>query len=99
MEMWTSKVKAWDEYKKEHFYLKALLFITIIDLPGLGCLSRQVTKGYKGCVVCMEDTDVKWMKNSKKMVYIGHRRFLTMEHPYQKNKKSFNGNIVDRLAP
>ena len=99
MEMWTSKVKVWDEYKKEHFYLKALLFVTISDLLGLGCLSGQVTKGYKGCVVCMEDMDAKWMKNSKKMVYMGHRRFLSMEHPYLKNKKSFYSKTEDRLAP
>ena len=99
MEMWTSKVKVWDEYKKEHFYLKALLFITISDLLGLGCLSGQVTKGYKGCVVCMEDTDAKWMKNSKKMVYMGHRWLLSLEHPYRKNKKSFYGKTEDRLAP
>jgi hypothetical protein len=99
MKMWTSKVKVWDEYKKEHFYLKALLFITISDLPGLGCLSGQVMKGYKGCVVCMEDTDASWMKNNNKMVYMGHRRFLSMEHPYRKNKKSFYGKIEDHLAP
>jgi len=99
MEMWTSKVKVWDEYKKEHFYLKALLFLTISDLPDLGCLFGQVTKGYKGCVVCMEDKDAKWMKNSKKMVYMGHYRFLNMEHPYRKNKKSFYGKTEDRLAP
>ena len=99
MEMWTSKVKAWDEYKKEHFYLKVLLFVRISDLPGLGCLSGQVTKGYKGCVVCMGDTDAKWMKNSKKMVYMGHHRFLSMEHPYHRNKKSFYGKIEDRPAP
>ena len=24
MEMWTSKVKVWDKYKKEHFYLKSV---------------------------------------------------------------------------
>jgi hypothetical protein len=71
MEMWTSKVKVWDKYKKEHFYLKALLFVTISDLPGLGSLSRQVTKGNKGCVVCMDDLDAKWMKNSTKMVLHG----------------------------
>jgi hypothetical protein len=94
MKMWTSKVKVWDEYKKEHFYLKALLFVTISDLPGLGYLSRQVTKGYKGCVVCMDDTDAKWMKNNKQMVYMGHRRFLSMEHSYCKNKKSFYGKTT-----
>ena len=75
------------------------MFVTISDLPGLGCLSRQVMKGYKGCVVCMEDMDASWMKNNNKMVYMGHRRFLSMEHPYRKNKKSFYGKIKDRLAP
>ena len=89
----------WDEYKKEHFYLRALLFVTISDLPGLGCLSGKVTKGYKGSVVCMEDTDASWMKNNNKMVYMGHRRLLSMEHPYHKNKKSFHGITEDRQAP
>ena len=98
MEMWRTKVKVWDKYKKEHFYLRALWFVTMSDLLGLGCLSGQVSEGYKGCVVCMEDTDAKWMKNSKKMVYMGHRRFLRMEHPYCKNKKSFYGKTEDRLA-
>ena len=47
----------------------------------------------------MEDTDASWMKNSNKMVYMGHLRFLSMEHPYRKNMKSFYGKIKDRLAP
>ena len=99
MEMWTSKFKVWDEYKKQHFYLKVLLFITISDLPGLGCLSRQVTKGYKWCVVCMEDPDASWMKNSNKMVYMGHRRFLRKDHPYHNNRKSFYGQTDDCSPP
>jgi len=99
MEMWRTKVKVWDKYKKEHFYLRALWFVTMSDLLGLGCLSGQVSEGYKGCVVCMEDTDAKWMKNSKKMVYMGHHWFLSMEHPYRNNKKSFYGKIEERPAP
>ena len=47
----------------------------------------------------MEDTDAKWMKNNKKMVYMGHRWLLSLEHPYRKNKKSFYGKTEDRLAP
>ena len=47
----------------------------------------------------MEDVDAKWMKNSKKMVYMGHRRFLSMEHPYRNNKKSFYGKTEDHQAP
>jgi hypothetical protein len=99
-ELWTpKKVKVWDEYKKEHFYLRALLFVTITDLLGLGCLSRQVKKGYKGCVVCMEDMDGKWMRNSNKMVYMGHRRFVRKDHPYRNNRKAFYGQTDDRSTP
>ena len=47
----------------------------------------------------MEDTDAKWMKNSKKMVYMGHHRFLSLDHPYRKNKKSFFGITEDSQAP
>ena len=81
----------WDEYKKEHFKLIALLFIIITDLLDLASLSGQVTKGYKGCAVCLDGTSTKFLKHSKKMVYMGHRRFLPSTHPYRKNKKSFDG--------
>jgi hypothetical protein len=91
--------RVWDEYKKEHFKLKALLFVTITDLPGLGSLSGQVTKGYKGCVVCLDGTFAKFLKHSKKMAYMGHRRFLPSMHPYHKNKKSFNGTVENQELP
>ena len=81
----------WDEYKKEHFKLIALLFIIITDLLDLASLSGQVTKGYKGCVVCLDGTSAKFLKHSKKMVYMGHRRFLPSTHLYRKNKNSSMG--------
>jgi hypothetical protein len=31
----------WDEYKREHFTIKAVLIATITDLPGRGSLSRD----------------------------------------------------------
>ena len=99
MKLWNDGVKVWDEYKREHFTLKAILFVTITDLPGLGSLAGQVTKGYKGCVVCLDDTDARWLKNSNKMVYMGHRRFLPKAHPYRRNKKSFDGTRDERLPP
>ena len=88
LQLWMKGESVWDEYKKEHFKLKALLFVTITDLPGLGSLSGQVTKGYKGCMVCLDGTSAKFLKHSKKMVYMGHRRFLPSTHPYHKNKKN-----------
>ena len=76
-----------------------VVFVTITDLPGLGSVSGQVTKGYQGCVVCLDDTNARWLANSKKMVYMGHRRFLHQYHPYHRNKKSFDGTREDRLDP
>ena len=89
----------WDEYKKEQFKLKALLFVTITDLPGLGSLSGQVTKGYKGCMVCLDGTSTKFIKHSKKMVYMGHRRLVPSTDSYHKNKKSFDGIVENRELP
>jgi hypothetical protein len=47
VEMFETSVKdVWDEYKKEHVTIKAVL----TNLPGQGSLSREKTKGYTGCV-------------------------------------------------
>ncbi|KAL0552008.1 hypothetical protein IC582_011101 [Cucumis melo] len=31
------------------------------------------------------------LRHGKKIVYLGHRRFLARDHPYRRQKKSFNG--------
>jgi hypothetical protein len=89
----------WDKYKKEHVTIKAVLIATITDPPGQGSLSREKTKGYTGCVECLDDTDAIQLPNNSKIVYMGHRRFLTKDHPYRRNRKDFNGTIEKRLAP
>ena len=71
----------WDEYKKEHVTIKAVLIATITDLPGRGCLSREKTKGYIECVECLDDTDAVHLPKNSKIVYMGCRRFLPMDHP------------------
>jgi hypothetical protein len=50
-------------------------------------------------VVCLDDTDTRCLSNSKKMVYMGHRRFLPKYHPYHRNMKSFHGTREERSAP
>ena len=80
----------WDEYKKEHVTIKAVLIATITDLPGRGCLSGEKTKGYTGCVECLDDTDVVHLLKNSKIVYMGHRKFLPKDHPYSRNKKDFD---------
>lgn len=72
---------------------------TITDLPGRGCLSGEKTKGYTGCVECLDDTDVVHLPSNSKMVYMGHRRFLPKDHPYRRNKKEFDGTVEKRMPP
>jgi hypothetical protein len=45
MIMWHDGARVWDEYKREHFTLQGVLFVTITDLLGLGSVSGHVTKG------------------------------------------------------
>ena len=59
LKLWKDGVKIWDGYKREHFNLRALLFVTITDLPDLGSLAGQATKGYNGCVVCLDNTKAR----------------------------------------
>ena len=89
----------WDKSKKEHVTVKAVLLGTITDLPRRGCLSGEKTKGYTGCVKCLDDTDAVNLPNNSKIVYMGYRRLLPKDHPYRRNRKDFNGAIEKHLAP
>ena len=80
--LWDKKgVPVWDEDKKETFDLRALLFVTINDWPALGNLSGQTNKGYRACTHCLDGTCSLFLKHCKKVVYMGHRRFLHAKHP------------------
>jgi len=56
-------------------------------------LSREKTKGYTGCVECLDETTAVFLNNNKKMAYMGHRWFLPMDHHYRSNKNAFDGTI------
>ena len=69
----TEGVHVWDEYKQDNFDLRALLFVIINDWPALINLSGQSNKGYQACTHCLDETDSLYLKNSRKVVYMGHR--------------------------
>ena len=85
-------VRVWDEYKRENFDLRALLFVTINDWPALSNLSGQSNKGYQACTHCLEETDSLYLKNCRKVVYMGHRRFLPLNHPLRRKGNISKGN-------
>jgi hypothetical protein len=76
-----------------------MLFVTIQDGHALGSILGQAFKGYKGYTWCMNETSGTWLKHCKKVVYMGHNRFLRANHAYRKNKKDFNETIEKRHAP
>jgi hypothetical protein len=76
--LWVEGVKVMDASLKKEFSLKAIIFVTITDYPGLFSLSGQI-KGKTGCVVCINDTCYTYLSASKKLVYMRHRQFLPQE--------------------
>jgi hypothetical protein len=84
-QLWQTKgVRVWDEYKQEEFDLRTLLFMTINDWPALSNLSGQTNKGYNACTHCLGEIDSTSLDKSKKVVYLGHRRFLSPKHQLKK---------------
>ncbi|CAL9018710.1 unnamed protein product [Prunus brigantina] len=64
---------------------------TINDFPAYGNLSSCVVKGYKACPICGDDSPSHRLKNGHKICYIGHRKWLPINHPYRRQRAAFNG--------
>jgi len=62
-------------------------------------LSGWSMKGKFACPYCHTETNYLWLKHGKKHCYMGHRRFLPMDHKWRKNKVSFNNKTEYREAP
>jgi hypothetical protein len=80
--LWETCVQILDEYHKESFTLRAIIFVTINDYPALFTLSGQF-KEKVGCVVCIDGTAYMSLTASKKIVYMRHKRFLSKGHRYR----------------
>ena len=89
----------YDAYTKSEFTLKAVLMWTVNDFPAYGNLSGCINKGYIGCPICGDQTAAKYLSNSRKMCYQGHRRYLDRHHPYRKQRVAFNGEQELEQAP
>ena len=89
--LWDVGIDVYDSYRKETFNLRAVLMWTISDFLAYGNLSDCTVKGYYACPICGIDTCACWLPHSRKMSYMGHRRFLPLGHLFRKLKKVFNG--------
>ncbi|CAM8986890.1 unnamed protein product [Rhodiola kirilowii] len=97
--LWNEGVRTFDASRQEYFNMRAMLMCTIKDFPAYGNLSGYSIKGYKACPICGEETHARHLKNCRKMVYMGHRRFLSRHHPYRWKKAAFNGETEHGIEP
>ncbi|KAL8147931.1 hypothetical protein AgCh_005310 [Apium graveolens] len=96
--LWDQGEKMYDAYSQTYFNLRAMIFCTISDFPGYGNLSGYTIKRAKACPICEDATIDLRLKNCKQNVYMGHRTFLPLTHPYRKRKNDFDGTIETRVA-
>ncbi|KAI5335279.1 hypothetical protein L3X38_025412 [Prunus dulcis] len=92
-------IGVYDAHNGEYFTLRAALMWTINDFPAYGNLSGCVVKGYKACPICGDDTPSHRLKNGHKICYIGHRKWLPINHPYRRQRAAFNGKPEYGIPP
>jgi hypothetical protein len=83
--IWEHGVNVWDEYSKQHFNIKAIIFCTINDNPACLALTGQV-KGKTAHVICVDQIESIYLPSSSKLMYMWHHRFLPCKHKYHQWK-------------
>jgi hypothetical protein len=71
-----------DEYNKQHFNLKDIIFCTINNNPTHLTLIVQVKEKIV-CVIYVDKMKSIYLPSSSKLVYMRHRRFLPRKHKYR----------------
>ncbi|BFG30193.1 hypothetical protein CerSpe_164670 [Prunus speciosa] len=97
--LWDGIRGVYDAHIGEYFTLRAALLWTINDFPAYGNLSGCVVKGYKACPICGDDTPSHRLKNGHKICYLGHRKWLPINHPYRRQRAAVNGKPEYGMPP
>jgi hypothetical protein len=72
---------------------------TINDFSAYADLSGWPNKGEKACPYCMNSTKSRWLKHGKKYCFMGLKRYLSMDHPWRRNKRTFDSTQELERAP
>ena len=96
--MWTG-VDTYDAVTKQYFPLRAALLWTMHDLTAYAYLAGYGTSGKFGCPICAENTSSRWLRNGRKYCYMGHRRWLPINHAFRRKKQPFYEDVEHRTAP
>ncbi|XP_058009346.1 uncharacterized protein LOC131183171 [Hevea brasiliensis] len=98
-ELWETGIDTFDAYAQQNFKLHAVLLWTINDFPAYANLSGWSTKGKLACPCCNKDTCWMRLANGGKQCYMGHRRYLPLNHKWRNDNESFDGTRERGLPP
>ncbi|XP_021759181.1 uncharacterized protein LOC110724093 [Chenopodium quinoa] len=90
-------VDAFDAYSGKYFKMRAALHSTINDFPAYAMLSSWSTRGYIPCPSCAHSTHSYYFGG--KICYLGHRKWLPLDHPYRSQAYLFDGTQENDVAP
>ncbi|XP_050387187.1 uncharacterized protein LOC126803420 [Argentina anserina] len=96
-DLWINGVQTFDRYTGTSFMMRAAVMWTISDFPAYGMLSSQTTKGYKACPVCLDNIHSTW--HAGKVCYMGHRRWLPIDHEWWFDATAFDGKQEFDMEP
>nr|XP_033511247.1 uncharacterized protein LOC104093175 isoform X2 [Nicotiana tomentosiformis] len=95
-ELWDG-IETYDAHSKSNFLMRVAIIWTINDFPAYGNLSGWSTKGKSACPCCHKDTQSTFLHS--KLCYMGHRRFLPMDHPCRRSRALFDGKVEMGVVP
>jgi hypothetical protein len=72
---------------------------TINDFLAYADLSGWSTRSVKACPYCMHLARSTWLKHERKFCYMGHRRYLPMNHLWRRNRRTFDCKQESECAP
>ncbi|XP_077237162.1 uncharacterized protein LOC143878814 [Tasmannia lanceolata] len=98
-ELWIDGVQTFDAARNEMFQMHAAVLWTISDFPAYANLSGWSTKGKLACPSCHKETCSQRLTHGSKQCYMGHRRFLPINHTFRSDKSGFDGTEEWRVAP
>ena len=95
-QLWDVGVQTYDVSRKQNFQMRAALMWTISDFPAYSMLSGWSTAEKLACPYCMEHSQAFTLTSGRKTSWFdNHRKFITHEHPFRRNKNAFIKNRTE----
>ena len=90
---WDEGARTYDAHSRSFFNMKDILMWVIHEFPAYGNMVGCTTKWFFACPICGRNTDSMYLKRSRKCVYMGHRRYLPINHKYRSQKDHLMGSM------